>query len=393
MHLQKPLYHITLKLMKNIKYLFWVITLVFCLLTFYSFSSQAQGNVVAQVDTSYTGIKNVEIKARFCRVEVGAVNNTDKVSFFGEISGNQRRGNYKFMHEKVGNTLKVWVEGKSGFNIGISITSKSKMMFKVPKGTSVVVENTSGSVFGTGLSGAITHLAANSGSVKAQNINSPKVYVKASSGSVSAENINGSDVDFKTSSGSLKAENINGKRVDFKTSSGGLRVENVNGQTVTALSSSGGQRWTNVGGEFTTRASSGGIRIQGIKGNANVRTSSGTIRIANITGDLKAKANSGGIRLNNVKGALSLEATSGSIAGEDILLTGNSNFQSSSGGIKMGLKNDLKKLDFDLKAGSGSLRIGSERSGKRFVLKNGNSIVVKGISRSGSQKYVSFGSK
>ena len=61
--------------MSKIKYLLWAITLVFCLLTFYSFSTQAQ-NIMAQVDTSYTGIKNLEVKARFCKVEIGAVSNT-----------------------------------------------------------------------------------------------------------------------------------------------------------------------------------------------------------------------------------------------------------------------------------------------------------------------------
>lgn len=368
--LPKPLHHITLKFMKNIKYLLWVITLVFCVLTFYSFSSQAQGSVVAQIDTSYAGIKNVEIKARFCRVEIGAVDNTDKVSFFGEITGNYSKGAYKFMHQKVGNTLKVWLDGKS-FKIGFSIISKSKLMFKIPKGTNVVVQNTSGSVYGVGLNGAITHLAANSGSIKAANINSPKVYIK-------------------TSSGSIKTENISGKNIEFKSSSGSIRAENVSGQTLIAQSSSGGQRWANITAEFTTQANSGGIRVTGVKGNTSLRTSSGSIKVSNLAGNLKAKASSGGVLLKNVQGALNVRASSGSIKGDEILLTGNSDFESRSGGIRMKLKNDLKKLDFDLRASSGSLRIGGQRSGKRFVLRNGNRILVTGISRSGSQRYVSF---
>lgn len=357
--------------MKNIKYLLWVITTVFCLLTVYSFSSQAQGNIIAQVDTSYTGIKNIEVRARFCRVEVGAVSNTNKVEFFGEISGNQEQGHYKFMHQKTGNTLKVWIDGSSFKLIGISAINRSRLMFKVPKGTNIVVENGSGSVKGVGLNGAITHLKANSGSVRGENIKSPKVYLR-------------------TSSGSVRGENIAGETVEIETSSGGIKLENVSGKIVKARSSSGGQRWANVTGEFITRANSGGIRVDGVKGNAELRTSSGTIRVANIEGHLKAKANSGGIRLNNVKGSLSLMSGSGSISGERVLLTGSSDFQSSSGGIRMKLKNDLKKLDFDLKAGSGGLRIGGQRSGKRFILRNGNNIVVKGISRSGSQKYISF---
>ncbi|OJJ20182.1 hypothetical protein BKI52_17060 [marine bacterium AO1-C] len=356
--------------MNKIKYLLWAITLVFCFLTFYSFSAQAQ-NIMAQVDTSYTGIKNLEVRARFCRVEVGAVSNTDKVEFFGEITGNQGVGKYKFMHQKEGNTLKVWLEGKSSFSIGINIINRSRLMFKIPRGVNVVVENGSGSVRGYGLNGSITHLSAGSGSVKAENINSPKVYMKTGSGSMSGENIGGQDV-------------------EFKTGSGGLKIENVSGKTVTARTSSGSQRWANVNGEFATQAGSGGIKIDGIKGNLNVRTGSGTIRVANVKGNVKAKAGSGGIRLNNIQGMLSLTTRSGGISGDGVLLTGNSDFQSGSGGIRMKLKNDLKKLDFDLKAGSGGLRVGGERSGKRLVLRNGNGILITGTSRSGSQRYVSF---
>jgi DUF4097 and DUF4098 domain-containing protein YvlB len=359
--------------MKNIKYLLWATTLVFCVLTFYSFSSQAQGNIVAQVDTSYTGIKNVEIKARFCRVEIGAVSNTDKVSFFGDITGNYRKNSYEFKHEKVGNTLKVWLEGKASLRIGFSVVSKSRLMFKIPKGTNVVVQNTSGSVYGVGLNGAITHLAANSGSVKGANLNSPKVYLK-------------------TNSGSIKAENVAGNNVEFKSSSGSIRVENVSGKTIVAQSSSGGQRWANVTGEFTTQANSGGIRVAGVKGNTNLRTSSGSIRVANLQGNLKARASSGGVRLNNIQGALSLRSSSGGIKGEGILLTGSSDFESRSGGIRMNFKNDFNTLDFDLRAGSGSLRVAGERSGKRFLNKQGNKILITGISRSGSQKYMPFGS-
>lgn len=361
--------------MKNIKYLLWAITLVFCVLTFYSFSSQAQGNIVAQVDTSYAGIKNVEIRARFCRVEIGAVSNTDKVSFFGDITGNYSKNDYKFKHEKVGNTLKVWLEGNRSIkiNIGFSVNSKSRLMFKIPKGTNVVVQNTSGSVYGVGLNGAITHLSTNSGSVKGANINSPKVYIK-------------------TSSGSIRAENVAGNNVEFKSSSGSIKVENVSGKTIVAQSSSGGQRWANVTGEFITQANSGGIRVAGAKGNTSLRTSSGSIRVANLQGNLKARASSGGLRLNNVQGALSLRSSSGGIKGEGILLTGSSDFESRSGGIRMNFKNDFNTLDFDLRAGSGSLRVAGERSGKRFLNKQGNKILITGISRSGSQKYMPFGS-
>ena len=361
--------------MNKIKHLLWSITLAFCLLTFYSFTSQAQ-NIIAQVDTSYTGIKNLEVKARFCRVEVGAVSNTDKVAFFGEITGNHGRGKYKFRHEKVGNTLKVWLEGKSSFSIGInvSVINRSRLLFKIPRGVNVVVENGSGSVRGYSLNGAITHLSAGSGSVKAENINSSKVYMKAGSGSV-------------------KGENIGGETLNFKTGSGSLRVENLSGKTITARTGSGGQRWSNVNGAFTTQAGSGGIKIDGNNGNVDVRTGSGTIRVANVKGNVKAKAGSGGIRLSNVQGMLHLTTRSGGISGDGILLTGNSEFQSSSGGIRIKLKNNLNQLDFDLKAGSGSLRVGRERSGKRLVLKNGNGILVTGTSRSGSQRYLSFGTR
>ena len=90
--------------------------------------------------------------------------------------------------------------------------------------------------------------------------------------------------------------------------------------------------------------------------------------------------------MTNVDGKLDVETTSGSIRGESVSLDGDSFFESSSGSINIELDNDISSMSFDLKASSGGLRVGSNRSDDRLIIKRGG-IQITGRSSSGSQSY------
>lgn len=270
------------------------------------------------------GIDEVEIKGRFCEVSVTGYSGSTTY-FEGAITGSSR-GDYTIEYDRSGSSLEIWVDSPRN-NWSGSIRGELKL--RVPENTLVVVDNSSGAVF-------------------ANNLSTSETRLEASSGKIEAENING-DLYIETSSGSIELDGLVGD----------LMVE----------SSSGSQRITDV------------------VGNIDGKSSSGRIRFFDIEGDIEAVTTSGGISLDNVKGGLELESSSGSLNGEEIEITADSYFKSSSGSIDMELVNDVNSLRYDLSASSGSLRVGDKRSDDRLIDRRASGPEIRGVSSSGSQRY------
>jgi hypothetical protein len=81
-----------------------------------------------------------------------------------------------------------------------------------------------------------------------------------------------------------------------------------------------------------------------------------------------------------------LQASSGKIHGEQITLTGNSSFRTSSGSIDYDFTNDIDELKFELESSSGQIVAGGT-SAKGTVITGNGDILVKGKSSSGRQSY------
>ncbi|OJJ20183.1 hypothetical protein BKI52_17065 [marine bacterium AO1-C] len=335
------------------------------LLLLFSFNVSAQ-NIIARIDTGYANIKQIEVNAGFCRVEIGAISENGRVEFFGEISSEKKpkvnhHSPYQFKHQVYGNTLKVWLQGRhrgSGF-------SESRLMFKVPPQTNIRVRNNSGSIYAFGLSGDYAKLETRSGSIKAQYINAKIAQ-------------------FRSFSGYIKVENLNSQEVSFNSHSGSFRLTDAKAGHIQAKNHQGSQRWINVRAQIEASCHQSTIRVIGGKGKVMLNSHQGTLRVYDYVGEVYARNYSGSIRLKNVHGRMDLQANSGSIIGEGVLLMNQSRLQSSSGYIKMKLKNELNKLDYDLRSSSGSVKIGDDRYGKKYVVRNGNKTLVRANSSSGN---------
>lgn len=336
----------------------------------YSFAGFAQ-HTITQIDTSYANIKKVEIKGGFCRVEVGAIANDGKVSFFGEISSGKKIKNnlvYRFKHVVTGNVLKVWLEGST---IRKSFISQSRLMFKVPPKTSVVVNNRSGSIYAFGLRGDLAYLQTRSGSIRGEYIGASRIHLGSRSGSI-------------------RVESLVSDQIDIKNFSGETRITDVDAKIITGNSHSGSQRWLNIKGKLVSETHSATIRVIGGKGKVDLKNHIGTIRVYDFVGKVQARNSSGYLRLKNVHGALNLSTLSGSIVGDGILFMGASNLSSSSGYIKISMKNDPDKIGFDLRANSSDIKINEYNYGKRATLRKNNPIMVNAATQSGSQRYEEY---
>jgi hypothetical protein len=286
-------------------------------------TSCGQGLLI-QANEKFSGIKNLEVKGRFCNVQVVGHEST-MVEFSGQIKGLRHVDGFAIRHEKKGDHLTVWVETPrvSWGNVN------GDLQFWVPKDCILLIDNGSGNINVSNLQYAGLVLNNGSGNIRLNDI-------------------------------------ISNSRA--KTASGNIYVENHIG-------------------DIDAVTSSGSHHLKKITGDLLVKSASGSININDLNGNLRAEAASGGIRLADVIGALKLKTSSGSIRGSGVRLTENSSFISSSGSISMNLLNPVRDLGFDLTSGSGGINVNGEKTSRKYVKNNNGAILINAESSSGSQTF------
>jgi DUF4097 and DUF4098 domain-containing protein YvlB len=195
----------------------------------------------------------------------------------------------------------------------------------------------------------------------------------------------GIDLEIETSSGTVSIQDIDSDSVEVSASSGSIRLSAVSGE-IDVESSSGGLYLDRIDGALRAQSTSGRIEVNFLDGDLAASASSGSIRLSGITGDIDTVASSGRIELDSVRGRVRAETSSGSINGDNVWITDDSVFKTSSGGIDIDLENPLSTFQFSLSSSSGSLKAGEIRGNKALQAGSG-SIRITGNSSSGSQRY------
>lgn len=299
--------------------------IILALSLIYGFQLQAQ-NTLAKAELEAQNVSEVQIRGSFVDVYV---KKGDRVYFKGEINGNGDEGDYRFDTEIVGATLIVKVEyTKNKYNWKSYRTNDSRIDLTITAGVKLDIDNSSGDVF-------ISYLDAE------------ESRIEASSGDITIKDAV-ADLDIETSSGDIELENVKGS----------IEVE----------SSSGDQELFDINGDIDAEATSGDITVAGF------------------LGDLELKATSGDLEFRKGKGSVEARTTSGEIDGAGVELTGNANFDATSGNVDVNFVNPLEELSFDLSASSGDLEVGGRSSEKRLVIDRGG-YKVRGVTSSGDQEY------
>ena len=284
------------------------------------------GEMMYEENYSYSGVHSLTVEGSFFAVEVvGGSGSTLEAQVL--MPQRLRRRKVTVIHEKNGDDVRVRVERKGLFS-RLSSSGKSRMIFRVPADTVVDIQNSSGSVSVAGIS-------------------ADELRVKASSGEISVNQSN-SDLIIKSSSGNISVSSCEG----FKT----------------------------------LAATSGDISVQESNGSIEGETSSGEQRYIDIYGDIKSESSSGNIEIKNAVGSLDLRASSGDIEGNEISITANSSFKTSSGAIDMRFTNNIEDFSFDLQSSSGRISVGKTRAEGTVKVGNGE-LVINGKSSSGRQTY------
>jgi len=292
----------------------------------------------------YSGVDELQVDGMFFTVEVSGYAG-DRVEGRISIPKNLYEGNYvEVVHSKSGGVLEVEVK-------------KKRMTIPPISGT------------------AFISIRAPRGIV---------VNLKTSSGKIAVEGFETDTIRLKSSSGKIRAKDLNAS-INITSSSGSQDIQQCKGN-LSVKSSSGRISARDVAGNISVESSSGGQTYEAIDGNIKAKSSSGRQSYEAITGDITAEMSSGGLTINKQAGALDLRATSGKLEGEEIKLTCNSSFRTSSGRIRFEFENDFDDFSFDLQSSSGVLHVGESRVKGTFILGNGP-IKITGKSSSGSQEY------
>ena len=252
-----------------------------------------------------------------------AVQTVDQDEISLEIRNNPR--NYTVYHETRGDRVVVWVE-KSFSLLGGFHTGE--LILQVPASTEIDVETSTGDVVASGLTGDSVRIRTTTGSIQTRNITS---------------------------------------ELELRTTTGRVTVESSEG-------------------EFDVSTSTGSISLVATEGPVEARSSTGSQSFESVRGDIEARTTTGRIEFSDTEGMVRAQSTTGSHRGENVLLTDDSRFQTSTGRIEIDIAQVLESLEFDLESSTGSLSVGDDRSQRRLFL-GGTGITVEGRSSTGSQRY------
>ena len=187
------------------------------------------------------------------------------------------------------------------------------------------------------------------------------------------------------SSGAVSVAGIAADTLELKVSSGSLDVRDCEA-VLSATSSSGRITVEGCTGSKTLAASSGSISVKGSEGPVVAETSSGSQTYSELNGSVVAESSSGRIKIESSEGTLDLRSSSGKLEGDNVLITGDSTFTSSSGSIDIDFVNAIEEISFELESSSGAILVGDTRARRKIFTGSGD-IVVTGRSTSGKQSY------
>jgi len=193
------------------------------------------------------------------------------------------------------------------------------------------------------------------------------------------------DIQIETSTGDVVASGLSNETVDIETSTGSIQLRDIRSDG-DLQTSTGSVTVESSSGEFDIRTSTGSIAVVAVDGPVRARSSTGSQRFESVRGDIDAQTTTGRMEFIRTEGSIHTESSTGKQAGREVLLNGDSRFESTTGDIAIDLTQEIRSLEFDLQSTTGSLRVGEERSQRRLFL-GGTGVLLEGKSSTGSQSY------
>jgi hypothetical protein len=315
--------------------------------------------VVREVKANYAGIKQINVDAIFCKVDIEKSPN-EEVYFQGKLLSDKDDAAYQLVHEKVDTVYNISVkQPASGWT-----SHSGQISLYIPDGVTVKVNCTTGGFKVTG-------------------VNKANISVVTQAGSLEATNIQGS-VNLETVTGETKVSNLNGQ-LKTKSKAGAQFIDNITGE-LSANSTDGDITVSKVKGSVRTESTTGNHVIGQIEGDVNSKAVNGYIKISEVVGNVKVVTFAGNIKLFNTKGLVALNSTAGEQVGTRVLLTGNSSFKSTEGKIRMQIDNKTDEVTFVCKSTNSFIQVRGQSKKKSLKFGKGK-LIITSESTTGGQVY------
>lgn len=190
-----------------------------------------------------------------------------------------------------------------------------------------------------------------------------QLEIKNSSGNLMVSKVSSDETRLSVSSGKIKAQDISGD-LQIKATSGNLTIDGVRGDVLAGVTS-------------------GNADIMDVSGSVDYKATSGSLDAENIRGKLNVQFTSGNARLENIGELGRLKFTSGNIRAENAGLGSETSFSGTSGNFRVQTPSDLKNFNYDLKASSGTVKVGGTSTGKSLKIDNNAADWIEGSISSG----------
>lgn len=375
------------------------------------------------IDTVFSDVKRIELNIDLGDIEVHAATGKDvKLSGTSDV----------LEYEQEKGTLKIGsAGGKKRCNI-IRLGKKDEeireLHLEVPHGTELILNTANGNITVADIKGSRCEAVCSFGNISIM-AQQGDVRAIASSGDVHLSDIKG-NVDVNSSFGDLNISHVTGDVIAV-ASSGNFFGTDFGGKT-DIHSDFGDILLNDIGGSLKADANSGNIVIDSANVSSCVITSNfgdvtlseihapsmilsvnsgnlmaktivapmvvdsnfGNAEVSDMTGDLVLRGNSGDITINKIsgnididnqfgdlsitdsKGTVKLDVNSGDIESKNMELTGPMTVSLGFGDGKIGLKNDIDDLSFDVEASFGKVKI--NKGNTKIERENGSIFREKG---------------
>lgn len=191
-----------------------------------------------------------------------------------------------------------------------------------------------------------------------------KIFIRNTSGLVGVSQVSSEETVLSVSSGKINVQKIKGNLI-LKANSGKIEARDIQGN-------------------LTCSITSGMAEISRVSGDADINANSGSLKISGIQGLVNAKLTSGNLHLENVGELGRVTISSGNVRASNCGLGSLTTLEGSSGSIDIQTASQLDQFNYDLKAGSGSLRVGIVSNPKSLIIENGSNYTIRGSISSGS---------
>jgi hypothetical protein len=286
-------------------------------------------SVVSELNQDFEGITDVEVDGSFMEVQYVGESGKQVLNLNAVLRSNSDK-KYEVKYRIVGSTLQVFIE-------------------------------TNNRLFSGGAKG--------DGYIKLTGPRSMKLDLEAGSGSVDAQNIVSTQTKLQVGSGSVTAKNITSPQISLDVSSGTAKIEDITGLVKATVSS-------------------GKLEINRIDGDVDADGSSGQIILMDINGMVESNISSGKIEMTNVKSIGQINVSSGQLFATNSGLSPQTNLKASSGNIYIQTFSDLRSYNFNITAGSGTVRVGDSQSSGTLNINNGSAHTIRGEVGSGKIEIV-----